>query len=365
MKSTTTENMNLKMSQKELANLSLEIKSIANGLGFSQVGITDTNLYNHEQYLNRWLENNYHGEMNYMKKHGVKRSRPEELIEGTKTVISVSMDYLHEDYKGTELIKNKDMAFISGYALGRDYHKVMKKKLQKLVDLIKSRIPAYGRVFVDSGPVLEKALAEKSGLGWIGKNTLLLNKERGSFFFLGEIYTNLSLPLDEIDEKDHCGSCKACIDVCPTKAIVGPKQLDARKCISYLTIEYKGSIDKELRPLMGNRIFGCDDCQLVCPWNKFAKFTEEEDFKPRHNLNNSSLSKLFKWTKEDYQKKTRGSPIRRAGYESWSRNIAIALGNADTNKEVFESLMSRKNDPSAIVREHVKWALDQHKVKAL
>jgi epoxyqueuosine reductase len=230
--------------------------------------------------------------------------------------------------------------------------------------MIKNRIPAHGRVFVDSGPVLEKALAEKSGLGWIGKNTLLLNKKRGSFFFIGEIYTNLNLPLDKVDEKNHCGSCKACIDICPTKAIVGPKQLDARKCISYLTIEYKGSIEEELRPMMGNRIFGCDDCQLVCPWNKFAQFTQEEDFKPRHNLNNSGLSELFKWTEENYLRKTKGSPIRRAGYESWSRNIAVALGNADTSKEVYESLMSRRNDPSAIVREHVKWALDQHKGKS-
>ena len=364
MKSTTTEKMNKKTSETELKNLAIEIKIIAKKLGFNQVGITDTNLHNHEQYLNTWLKKGYQGEMHYMKKHGTKRSHPEELIEGTQTVISLSMDYLHEDYKGEELLKNKDKAFISGYALGRDYHKVMKKKLQKLVDIIKIKIPAQGRVFVDSGPVLEKALAEKSGLGWIGKNTLLLNKKRGSFFFLGEIYTNLNLPLDKVDEKNHCGSCKACIDICPTKAIVGPKKLDARKCISYLTIEYKGSIEEELRPMMGNRIFGCDDCQLVCPWNKFAQFTQEEDFKPRHNLNNSGLSELFKWTEENYLKKTKGSPIRRAGYESWSRNIAVALGNADTSKEVYESLMSRRNDPSAIVREHVKWALDQHKGKS-
>lgn len=356
--------MEKEISERELTSLVLEIKSFAKNLGFNQVGISDIDLKNHEQYLDAWLENNYQGDMDYMKRHGTKRSRPEELIEGTKKVISVSMDYLHKDYKGMELIENKDKAFISGYALGRDYHKVMKKKLQKLVDFIKLKVSSEARVFVDSAPVLEKALAEKSGLGWIGKNTLLLNKQRGSFFFLGEIYTNLNLPIDAAEEINHCGSCKACIDICPTKAIVGPKQLDARKCISYLTIEYKGSIDVKLRPMMGNRVFGCDDCQLVCPWNKFAQFTEEEDFKPRHNLNNSSLSELFKWTKEEFQKKTNGSPIRRAGYESWSRNIAIALGNADTNKEVYESLVSRKNDSSGIVREHVKWALDQHKGKA-
>jgi len=357
--------MKKEISNKELNELVIEIKFFAKSLGFNQVGISDIKLEKHEQYLNAWLKNDYHGEMDYMKKHGSKRSRPEELVGGTKKVISVSIDYLHKDYKGKELLENKNKAFISGYALGRDYHKVMKKKLQKLVDFIKIKVSSEARVFVDSAPVLEKALAEKSGLGWIGKNTLLLNKQRGSFFFLGEIYTNLNLPVDKAEENNHCGSCSACIDICPTKAIVGPKQLDARKCISYLTIEYKGSIDKDLRSLMGNRIFGCDDCQLVCPWNKFAQFAEEDDFKPRHNLNDSTLSELFNWTKEEYQEKTNGSPIRRAGYESWSRNIAIALGNADTNKEVYESLISRKNDPSGIVREHVKWALDQHEREIL
>ena len=273
------------------------------------------------------------------------------------------MNYLPENYNGLELLKEDKKAFVSGYARGRDYHKIMRLRLKKLVSKIKVHSSHENRVFVDSAPVLEKALAQKAGLGWIGKNTLLLNKNAGSYFFLGEIYTDLELPIDEPEIVNHCGSCTSCMDVCPTKAFEGPNQLDARKCISYLTIEYKGSIKEELRPMMGNRIFGCDDCQIFCPWNKFLKITDEADFKPRHSLDDIDLSNLFMWSEEEFLKKTQGSPIRRAGYESWLRNIAIALGNAESSVEVLRVLHSKKDDPSEIVKEHVNWAIDQHKNK--
>ena len=298
-----------------------------------------------------------------MEKHGKKRSQPAELVEGTKRIISLSMNYLPENYNGLELLKENKKAFVSGYARGRDYHKIIRLRLKKLVSKIKVHSSHENRVFVDSAPVLEKALAQKAGLGWIGKNTLLLNKNAGSYFFLGEIYTDLELPIDEPEIVNHCGSCTSCMDVCPTKAFEGPNQLDARKCISYLTIEYKGSIKEELRPMMGNRIFGCDDCQIFCPWNKFLKITDEADFKPRHNLDDIDLSNLFMWSEEEFLKKTQGSPIRRAGYESWLRNIAIALGNAESSVEVLRVLHSKKDDPSEIVKEHVNWAIDQHKNK--
>ena len=301
--------------------------------------------------------------MKYMERHGKKRSQPAELVEGTKRIISLSMNYLPENYNGLELLKEDKKAFVSGYARGRDYHKIMRSRLKKLVSKIKVHSSHENRVFVDSAPVLEKALAQKAGLGWIGKNTLLLNKNAGSYFFLGEIYTDLELPIDEPEIVNHCGSCTSCMDVCPTKAFEGPNQLDARKCISYLTIEYKGSIKEELRPMMGNRIFGCDDCQIFCPWNKFLKITDEADFKPRHNLDDIDLSNLFMWSEEEFLKKTQGSPIRRAGYESWLRNIAIALGNAESSVEVLRVLHSKKDDPSEIVKEHVNWAIDQHKNK--
>ncbi|MDC0980077.1 tRNA epoxyqueuosine(34) reductase QueG, partial [bacterium] len=326
-------------------------------------GITDIDLSQDQRYLEKWLEKDYHGEMKYMERHGKKRSQPAELVEGTKRIISLSMNYLPENYNGLELLKEDKKAFVSGYARGRDYHKIMRSRLKKLVSKIKVHSSHENRVFVDSAPVLEKALAQKAGLGWIGKNTLLLNKNAGSYFFLGEIYTDLELPIDEPEIVNHCGSCTSCMDVCPTKAFEGPNQLDARKCISYLTIEYKGSIKEELRPMMGNRIFGCDDCQIFCPWNKFLKITDEADFKPRHNLDDIGLSNLFMWSEEEFLKKTQGSPIRRAGYESWLRNIAIALGNAESSVEVLRVLHSKKDDPSEIVKEHVNWAIDQHKNK--
>ena len=355
--------MNNFLTKKDLSLLAEQIKLWSSELGFSSIGITDIDLSQDQRYLEKWLEKDYHGEMKYMEKHGRKRSQPAELVKGTKRIISLSMNYLPENYNGLELLKEDKKAFVSGYARGRDYHKIMRSRLKKLVSKIKVHSSHENRVFVDSAPVLEKALAQKAGLGWIGKNTLLLNKNAGSYFFLGEIYTDLELPIDEPEIVNHCGSCTSCMDVCPTKAFEGPNQLDARKCISYLTIEYKGSIKEELRPMMGNRIFGCDDCQIFCPWNKFLKITDEADFKPRHNLDDIDLSNLFMWSEEEFLKKTQGSPIRRAGYESWLRNIAIALGNAESSVEVLRVLHSKKDDPSEIVKEHVNWAIDQHKNK--
>ena len=355
--------MNNFLTKKDLSLLAEQIKLWSSELGFSSIGITDIDLSQDQRYLEKWLEKDYHGEMKYMERHGKKRSQPAELVEGTKRIISLSMNYLPENYNGLELLKEDKKAFVSGYARGRDYHKIMRSRLKKLVSKIKVHSSHENRVFVDSAPVLEKALAQKAGLGWIGKNTLLLNKNAGSYFFLGEIYTDLELPIDEPEIVNHCGSCTSCMDVCPTKAFEGPNQLDARKCISYLTIEYKGSIKEELRPMMGNRIFGCDDCQIFCPWNKFLKITDEADFKPRHNLDDIELSNLFMWSEEEFLKKTQGSPIRRAGYESWLRNIAIALGNAESSVEVLRVLHSKKDDPSEIVKEHVNWAIDQHKNK--
>ena len=355
--------MNNFLTKKDLSLLAEQIKLWSSELGFSSIGITDIDLSQDQRYLEKWLEKDYHGEMKYMEKHGKKRSKPAELVEGTKRIISLSMNYLPENYNGLELLKEDKKAFVSGYARGRDYHKIMRSRLKKLVSKIKVHSSHENRVFVDSAPVLEKALAQKAGLGWIGKNTLLLNKNAGSYFFLGEIYTDLELPIDEPEIVNHCGSCTSCMDVCPTKAFEGPNQLDARKCISYLTIEYKGSIKEELRPMMGNRIFGCDDCQIFCPWNKFLKITDEADFKPRHNLDDIELSNLFMWSEEEFLKKTQGSPIRRAGYESWLRNIAIALGNAESSVEVLRALHSKKDDPSELVKEHVNWAIDQHKKK--
>ena len=355
--------MNNFLTKKDLSLLAEQIKLWSSELGFSSIGITDIDLSQDQRYLEKWLEKDYHGEMKYMERHGKKRSQPAELVEGTKRIISLSMNYLPENYNGLELLKEDKKAFVSGYARGRDYHKIMRSRLKKLVSKIKVHSSHENRVFVDSAPVLEKALAQKAGLGWIGKNTLLLNKNAGSYFFLGEIYTDLELPIDEPEIVNHCGSCTSCMDVCPTKAFEGPNQLDARKCISYLTIEYKGSIKEELRPMMGNRIFGCDDCQIFCPWNKFLKITDEADFKPRHNLDDIDLSNLFMWSEEEFLKKTQGSPIRRTGYESWLRNIAIALGNAESSVEVLRVLHSKKDDPSEIVKEHVNWAIDQHKNK--
>ena len=343
---------------RQLAN---RIKTWGEELGFAQLGICDTELEAHETRLNDWLERRFNGEMEYMSRHGTRRSRPEELIPGTVRVISARMNYLSEhSTAATDLMDEPETALISRYALGRDYHKLMRKKLQRLAARIEDEIGPFGyRAFVDSAPVLEKALAEKAGLGWIGKHSNLLTRNSGSWFFLGEIYTDLPLPVDK-PVANHCGDCVRCIDACPTGAIVGPYQVDARKCISYLTIELKGSIPEELRPQMGNRIFGCDDCQAVCPWNRFARHSEEEDFTPRHGLDAPALIRLFEWSEQDFLTRTEGSAIRRTGYQGWSRNIAVALGNAPSNEKVVGALRSRRNDPSDLVREHVEWALNQH-----
>lgn len=335
-----------------------QIKKWGLELGFQQVGITDTHLDLYESRLQEWLKKNFHGTMDYMEKHGVKRSQPDKLIPGTLRIISVRMDYLPPDTRIKDVLFDNTKAYIARYALGRDYHKVLKKRLRKLAQKIQDNIGGFGyRAFVDSAPVLEKPIGEKAGLGWIGKNTLLINKKAGSYFFLGEIYTNLDLPVDQVKIKNHCGSCTACIDICPTKAIVAPHVLDARKCISYLTIENKGIIPEEFREAIGNRIFGCDDCQIFCPWNKFAKFTNETDFKPRHDLDNNYLINLFLWSESEFLEKTMGSAIRRAGYVGWLRNIAVALGNAPASPEIISALKSRENHESELVREHVQWAL--------
>ena len=348
-----------------LAELASRIRQWGAELGLQQVGITDTQLAGHEQRLQRWLEDGFHGEMGYMARHGSRRSRPAELVPGTVRVISVRMGYLSAAARpARELLEQADKALISRYALGRDYHKVLRKRLQRLASLVEKEIGPYGyRVFVDSAPVLEKALAEKAGLGWIGKHSNLLNRRAGSWFFLGEIYTDLPLPLD-MPSENHCGDCVRCIEACPTDAIVGPYRVDARRCISYLTIELKGSIPEELRPLVGNRVFGCDDCQLFCPWNRFAQFTSEDDFAPRHGLDDASLLELFAWTEEEFLRRTEGSAIRRTGYVGWLRNLAVALGNSKprdkpSRKAVIEALQSRREDPSELVREHVEWALRQ------
>ena len=351
MNNLLTEDINL--------DLSYQIKRWAKDFGFSSVGITDVNLSDDQRYLDKWLENGYQGEMTYLERNNSKREFPNELVEGTRRIISVTMNYLPEGYNGRELLGSDNQAFVSGYARGRDYHKLMRSRLKKLAEKIKEHSSHSSRVFVDSAPVLEKAIAQKAGLGWIGKNTLLLNKNSGSYFFLGEIYTDIELPIDEPNTENHCGSCTSCIDICPTNAFVGPNQLDARKCISYLTIEYKGSIPEELRPKMGNRIFGCDDCQIFCPWNKFTHYTDEEDFLPRHKLDDIGLCELFSWSEDDFLNKTEGSPIRRAGYESWLRNIAISLGNAAYSKKILQVLTSRQDSSSAIVKEHVNWAIEE------
>ena len=338
--------------------LTEQIKTWGKSLGFQQVGITDTNLSAYEPRLLEWLAKGFHGEMDYMQKHGSKRSHPEELIPGTLRVISVRMDYLPEDNGALSVLENPELGYVSRYALGRDYHKLMRKRLTQLAEKIQSEIAdTQYRAFTDSAPVMEKPLAEKAGLGWIGKHTNLINSQSGSYFFLGEIYTNLPLVIDEPQKTSHCGSCTACIQVCPTQAIVAPYVLDARRCIAYLTIELHGSIPVEFRKMIGNRIYGCDDCQLFCPWNKFAKSTQEDDFKPRHDLAASTLIDLFAWDESTFLKKTEGSAIRRIGHERWLRNIAVALGNAPASPAVIQSLQSRLTHPSALVREHVEWAL--------
>jgi epoxyqueuosine reductase len=308
-----------------------------------------------------WLNNGFHGEMDYMQRHGTKRSRPQQLVAGTQRIITARMDYWPDTARDAQqVLDDPASAFISRYALGRDYHKLLRKRLQRLAEQIESIIGPFGyRVFVDSAPVLEKALAEKSGLGWIGKHSNLINDKQGSWFFLGELYTDLPLPIDDPAD-NHCGTCRACLDVCPTRAIVAPYQVDARRCISYLTIELRGSIPVEYRQAIGNRIYGCDDCQLVCPWNRFAQGTTEQDFLPRHGLDTATLLQLFDWDEDTFLNNTAGSAIRRIGYECWMRNIAVALGNCPTDNGVIQALQQQRQHPSTLIREHVEWALQQH-----
>jgi epoxyqueuosine reductase len=333
-------------------------------LGFAQVAITDTDLAVDAGHLQRWLENGYHGEMGYMANHGALRWTPRDLLEGTLRVISVRMDYLPPDDEPEKILQDGARAYISRYALGRDYHKLMRKRLAQLAQRIDAEIAPHSfRALVDSAPVLERGLAQKAGLGWIGKNTMLINSGAGSWFFLGEIYTDLQLPVDPPQETQHCGSCSACIDICPTGAIVAPHQVDARRCISYLTIELGGAIPEPLRPLIGNRIYGCDDCQLVCPWNKFAVTTTEPDFQPRHGLADVGLIELFAWSETEFLDRTAGSAIRRIGYERWLRNIAVALGNAPHAADIVAALRAREGHESELVREHVEWALKQQELR--
>lgn len=349
-----------KESSLNLNQLAHDIKSWSKALGFQQVGITDTDLSAYEKKLDEWLAKQYHGKMDYMQRHGHKRTRPAELVPGTQRIISVRMDYLPPNSGIQEALGKPDRAYISRYAVGRDYHTLIRKRLEKLARKITTAIGPFGyRAFCDSAPVMEKPIAEKAGLGWIGKHTVLINRQAGSWFFLGELYTDLPLQVDT-PETSHCGSCQACLTICPTQAIVAPYQLDARRCISYLTIELRESIPEDLRPLIGNRVYGCDDCQIICPWNRFAKPTEEQDFHPRQKLNAIDLITLFHWSKQEFLRKTEGSAIRRIGYECWLRNLAVGLGNAPTSTDVIAALKSRLEYPSELVREHVIWALKRH-----
>lgn len=346
--------------------LLVNINAWATELGFKQVSITGVDLKEHEAHLMSWLGHSYHGEMDYMARHGTKRSRPNELEPGTLRVISVRMDYFPPNALSIrKVLKNQNLGLISRYATGRDYHKLIRKRLQKLVNKIQQQTGEFGyRVFTDSAPVLEKALAENAGLGWIGKHTNLINKSAGSWFFLGEIYTDLPLPAEDTKATNHCGSCQACIDICPTKAIIAPYKLDARRCISYLTIELKSAIPVEFRKAIGNHIYGCDDCQLVCPWNRFAKPSDEKDFEVRHGLDAPELLDLFAWSEDEFLKKMEGSPIRRIGYMQWLRNIAVAIGNirpdSQTHQQhLVQTLRDKREQVSPLVQEHIDWALEE------
>ena len=356
----------------DLTLLARQIRGWSKELGFQKVGISDIDLSHAEPRLKDWLRAGFHGEMDYMAKHGVKRARPAELVPGTLRVIAARIDYLPPRAAASwRVVNDSGKAFVSRYALGRDYHKVLRRRLQRLAALIEAAIGAFSyRVFTDSAPVLEVELAAKAGLGWRGKHTLLLAREAGSYFFLGEIYTDLPLPVDAA-VSNHCGSCEKCIDICPTRAIVAPYRLDARRCISYLTIEHHGSIPPELRPLIGNRVYGCDDCQLACPWNKFAQTSAEPDFAVRNGLDDVQLTALFAWSEAEFHARLLGSAIHRIGYERWLRNLAVGLGNAlgalgnvppsaPCVAQVIAALRARSDHPSALVREHVAWAMRRH-----
>jgi epoxyqueuosine reductase len=372
--------MKSNLSTIDFAKLSRDIKTWGREIGFNEIGISDTDLSVEENHLQQWLDDGRHGEMDYMARHGTKRARPHELVPGTVRVISVRLNYVAPNAKESwSVIEDADAAFISRYTLGRDYHKVMRNKLQKLADKIHAEVEDFSyRVFTDSAPVMEVALARKAGIGWRGKHTLLLTREAGSMFFLGELFTNVPLTVDS-PVSEHCGTCTKCIDVCPTQAITAPYQLDARRCISYLTIENKGAIPEQFRAAIGNRIYGCDDCQLICPWNKYAKLATEIDFNIRHHLDDVTLLELSDWTAQQFNERMEGSAIRRIGYDAWSRNIAVALGNllatlsrneaamhANNNlleieraSAIADALRRRREIASDMVREHIDWALSQ------
>lgn len=347
----------------EIQRLAESIKHWARELGFAQCGITGTDLSAEAKPLNEWLKTGMQGEMAWFNEHRDKRLNATLLHPNTQRIISVRMDYLPADVETLSILDNPNKAYIARYTLGRDYHKLMRKRLKQLGQRIEQHLQeeVIFRPFVDSAPVLERPIARNAGLGWVGKHTLLLNREAGSWFFLGELFINLPLPEDPPEEKGHCGKCTSCLDVCPTQAFPKPYVLDARRCISYLTIEHKGSIPEEFRKPMGNRIFGCDDCQLFCPWNRFAQHSQEDDFKPRHQLDNVDLITLFQWDENTFLKRTEGSAIRRTGYDGWQRNIAIALGNSDGSQKVIDALKARLQDPdcSALLAEHIHWALTQ------
>ncbi len=365
------------MSPTNYQELAEKIKCWGKEMGFSDVGISDIDLSAHESVLERWLANNYHGNMDYMARHGLMRARPAELVPGTIRVISVRLDYLPHNAKFAQILKDNNKAFISRYALGRDYHKLMRKRLQQLGKKIAEHCSHFNcRPFVDSAPVMERPLAEKAGLGWAGKHTLLINKEAGSWFFLGELFVDIPLPITineytkiaakaiEVSTKNNdCGACVACIKICPTKAIIEPYSVDARRCISYFTIESPEAIPEELRPLMGNRIYGCDDCQLICPWNKYAKLSLEHDFQARNNLDDVSLLTLFSWSEAYFLNTLQGSPIRRIGFQSWLRNISVALGNASYSAQIVQALTEKLAVSSELVKEHINWAIAQQNIK--
>ena len=348
------------LTTQQLADLAIRIKQLASQFGFADCGITDTDNEIAGEQLEQWLDLGYHADMDYMSKHGSKRYRAQELVPGTKRIICLRMDYLDPNLPTLSTLQDGEQAYVARYALGRDYHKLVRKRLAQLSKAIEALIGPFGhRVFVDSAPVLEKPLAQKAGLGWQGKHTLLINRKQGSWFVLGEIFVDLALPIDEPYQKDHCSRCESCITVCPTAAFPQPYVLDANRCIAYLTIEHKGSIPLELRPLMGNRVFGCDDCQLACPWNRAPAATQEDDFKPRHGLDQAKLAELFTWNEEEFLKRTEGSPIRRAGFEGWQRNLAIGLGNGPASTQVLKALNDQLDSATPLVIEHINWALEQ------